>query len=130
MSPPYRPSTIVGFCRLLHCPPDTLKNIIQLMRFEVQPELVVQNNLKWSISLCLTIPPVAPNVFPVGQAGTIGNKEKILIFMHLTRANLSPGQVISPLYLKMSFFIEHLIFRTLTIEDESRMIYVKCERFS
>ena len=63
------------------------------MRFEVQPELVGQNNLKWSISLCLTIPPVAPNVFPVGQAGIIGNKEKILIFMHLARANLAPGQV-------------------------------------
>ena len=48
----------------------------------------------WSISLCLTIPPVAPNVFPVGQAGIIGNKEKILIFMQLTRANINlpPGQ--------------------------------------
>ena len=37
---------------------------------------------------------MAPNVFPVGQAGIIGNKEKILIFMQLTRANvqLPPGQ--------------------------------------
>ena len=92
-APPYRPNTISGFCRLLHCPSDTLKNIIQLMKFEVQPELVVQNSLKWNISLCLTIPPVAPNIFPVGQPGIIGNKEKILIFMHLSRANLPPGQV-------------------------------------
>ena len=108
VSPPYRPNTIVGFCRLLHCPSDTLKNIIQLMRFEVQPELVLQNNLKWSISLCLTIPPVAPNVFPVGQAGIIGNKEKILIFMHLTRANLPPGQVSARIhYLKDSQFKCH-----------------------
>jgi len=46
------------------------------------------------VSLCLTMPPVAPNVFPVGQAGIIGNKEKILIFLQLTRANvqLQPGQ--------------------------------------
>jgi len=92
-APPYRPNTLGGFCRLLHCSSDTLKNIIQLMKFEVQPELVVQNSLKWNISLCLTIPPVAPNIFPVGQPGIIGNKEKILIFMHLTRANLLPGQV-------------------------------------
>lgn len=92
VTPPYRPNTIVGFCKLLQCPSDTLKNIIQLMRFEVQPELVLKFNLKWSISLCLTIPPVAPNVFPVGQAGIIGNKEKILIFMHLTRVNLAAGQ--------------------------------------
>ena len=63
------------------------------MRFEVHPEQIAQNNLKWSISLCLTIPPVAPNVFPVGQAGFISNKEKFLIFMHLTRVNTPPGQV-------------------------------------
>ena len=64
------------------------------MRFEVQPELVTQSKLKWAVSLCLTMPPVAPNVFPVGQAGIIGNKEKILIFLQLTRANiqLPPNQ--------------------------------------
>ena len=73
---------------------ETLQNIVQLMRFEVQPELVTQSKLKWAVSLCLTMPPVAPNVFPVGQAGIIGNKEKILIFLQLTRANvaLQPGQ--------------------------------------
>ena len=94
VAPPYRPTFLSGFCRLLNCPQETLKNIVQLMRLELQPELVVQNKLKWSISLCLTIPPVAPNVFPVGQAGIIGNKEKILIFMQLTRANINlpPGQ--------------------------------------
>ena len=95
VAPPYRPTFLSGFCRLLHCPQDTLKNIVQLMRFEVQPELVTQNKLKWAVSLCLTMPPVAPNVFPVGQAGIIGNREKILIFLQLTRANvaLQPGQV-------------------------------------
>jgi len=94
VAPPYRPTFLSGFCRLLHCPQETLKNIVQLMRYEVMPELVVQGNLKWAVSICLSIPPVAPNVFPVGQAGIIGNKEKILIFMQLTRANvqLPPGQ--------------------------------------
>ena len=94
VAPPYRPTFLSGFCRLLHCPQETLQNIVQLMRFEVQPELVTQSKLKWAVSLCLTMPPVAPNVFPVGQAGIIGNKEKILIFLQLTRANvaLQPGQ--------------------------------------
>jgi len=94
VAPPYRPTFLSGFCRLLHCPQETLKNIVQLMRYEVMPELVVQGNLKWAVSLCLTIPSVAPNLFPVGQAGIIGNKDKILIFMQLTRANvqLPPGQ--------------------------------------
>ena len=76
-----------GFCKLLNCPTEVLKNIIQLMRFEIQPELVTQNKLKWSLSLCMTIPPFAVNTFPVGQAGIMGNKEKILVFMQLTRAN-------------------------------------------
>jgi len=89
VAPPYRPNTINGFCRLLNCPADTLKNIVHLMKYEVQPELVVQNKLKWAVSLCLTIPPVAPNVFPVGQPGVHGNKEKILMFMHLTRVNMN-----------------------------------------
>ena len=64
------------------------------MRYELHPELVAQNKLKWAISLCLTIPPFAPNVFPVGQAGIMGNADKILIFMQLTRANvqLPPNQ--------------------------------------
>ena len=73
------------------------------MKFEVHPELASQ--LKWNISLCLTIPPVAPNVFPVGQAGIICNKEKILIFMHLTRSNVLPGQVqCTYIYLDRKFF--------------------------
>jgi len=92
VAPPYRPNTMLGFVRLLHSQPETLKALIQLMRFEVQPELVQQSNLKWNISLCLTFPPVAPNVFPVGQAGILGTKEKILIFMQLTRVNQPPGQ--------------------------------------
>lgn len=92
VAPPYRPNTMLGFVRLLHSPPERLKALIQLMRFEVQPELVQQSNLKWNISLCLTFPPVAPQVFPVGQAGILGAKEKILIFMQLTRVNQPPGQ--------------------------------------
>ena len=94
VAPPYRPYFLSGFCKLLNCPSEALKNIVQLMRYELQPELVMQNKLKWSISLCLTIPPFAPNVFPVGQAGIMGNTDKILIFMQLTRANiqLPPNQ--------------------------------------
>lgn len=94
VAPPYRPTFISGFCRLLSCHIEPLKNIIQLMRYELSPELVVTNKLKWTVSLCLTIPPVAPTVFPVGQLGIMGNEQKILIFMQLTRANVSlpPGQ--------------------------------------
>ena len=94
VAPPYRPTFLSGFCKLLNCPTEVLKNIVKLMRYELQPELVVQEKLKWTISLCLTIPPFAPNVFPVGQAGFMGNKEKILIFLQLTRANiqLPPNQ--------------------------------------
>ena len=48
VAPPYRPTFLSGFCRLLNCPTEVLKNIIQLMRYELQPELVTQNKLKSS----------------------------------------------------------------------------------
>ena len=57
------------------------------MRYEIQPELVTQHKLKWSLSLCMTIPPFAVNTFPVDHAGIMGNKEKILAWPGLHAAD-------------------------------------------
>ena len=64
------------------------------MRFEIQPELVTQHKLKWSLSLCMTIPPFAVNTFPVGHAGIMDNKEKILAWSSCSW----PGQTILTFY--------------------------------
>ena len=49
------------------------------------PQAVTQDNLKWSIRLCLTVHPAAPNLLPVGQPGLLRVKEKMLMFFLLTR---------------------------------------------
>ena len=55
------------------------------MRYEMQPETVQSNNLKWSCKLCLTMPPAAPPLIPLGQPGLLTLKEKMLLFLQLTR---------------------------------------------
>ena len=37
----------------------------------MRPELETQENLKWSVRLCLTVPPAAPPLLPIGQPGEI-----------------------------------------------------------
>ena len=37
----------------------------------MRPELETQENLKWSVRLCLTVPPAAPPLLPIGQPGKI-----------------------------------------------------------
>ena len=57
------------------------------MRYEVKPETVTSNNLKWTCKLCLTMPPAAPKLIPLGQPGLLTLKEKMLLFLQLTRVN-------------------------------------------
>ena len=54
------------------------------------PETVAQNNLKWSIRICLTVPPAAPNLIPIGQPGLLRIREKMLMFFHLTHTGMPP----------------------------------------
>ena len=91
---PFRPNALTAFVRMLQCPVKPLKDIVGILRFEIMPELVVQNNFKWSCRICLTVPPAAPPIVPLGQPGLLRLKDKMLLFLHLTRANvtLPPGQ--------------------------------------
>ena len=59
----------------------------------MQPDTVVSNNLKWTCKLCLTMPPAAPQLIPLGQPGLLTLKEKMLLFLQLTRTNLPPGSL-------------------------------------
>ena len=61
------------------------------MRYEMQPETIHTNNLKWTCKLCLTMPPAAPQLIPLGQPGLLTLKEKMLLFLQLTRAGTLGG---------------------------------------
>lgn len=60
-------------------------------------ETVARENLKWSIRLCLTVPPAATGLLPVGHPGIFRVREKMLMFFHLTRTNTNPPPNTEPL---------------------------------
>merc|ERR1719184_443689 len=79
-----------AFCRMLLSPINALKDIIAIMLYEITPDIVTKNGLKWACRLCLTLPPAAPPIMPLGQPGVLRLKEKMLLFLHLTKVNNPP----------------------------------------
>ena len=65
---------------MLLSPINALKDIIAIMLYEITPEIVTKNGLKWACRLCLTLPPAAPPIMPLGQPGVLRLKEKMLLF--------------------------------------------------
>lgn len=88
--PPFRNQAIQAFCKILQSPIEALKDLIGIIRYDMMPETVAQNNLKWSIRICLTVPPAAPNLIPIGQPGLLRIREKMLMFFHLTHTGMPP----------------------------------------
>lgn len=76
----------MSFTRLLNAPINILKDFVQLMRLELAPD----RNMKWSMQLCLTIPPAAPPIAPSGMSSIVMIKNKMLFFLQLSR--LVPGE--------------------------------------
>ena len=68
-----------------------ISDIVAIMRYEMDPDTVIRNNLKWTCKLCLTMPPAAPPLIPLGQPGLLTLKEKMLLFLQLTRTNTPAG---------------------------------------
>eukprot|EP00095_Tigriopus_kingsejongensis_P000362 snap_masked-scaffold319_size207808-processed-gene-0.2 protein:Tk00362 transcript:snap_masked-scaffold319_size207808-processed-gene-0.2-mRNA-1 annotation:"mediator of rna polymerase ii transcription subunit 14" len=93
-APPFRPNAVTAFIKILLCPIEPLKDIVNIMRYEMHPELVRQNGLKWTCRICLTVPPSAPPIIPLSQPGLLRLHEKMLLFLHIIQANvqLPPGQ--------------------------------------
>lgn len=79
-APPYRPTSLNGFSRTLNLPPLVLKDAVQLMRLDLAPELLP--GAKWNMQFCMRVPPSAsPQIVPVGNAGVLTCREKILFFV-------------------------------------------------
>ncbi|EEC20233.1 conserved hypothetical protein [Ixodes scapularis] len=51
---------------------------------------VPDRSMKWSMQLCLTIPPAAPPIAPSGMSSVLVIKNKMLFFLQLTRT--VPGE--------------------------------------
>ena len=87
--PPFKANAVAAFCKILQCPIEPLKDIVNLLQYEMMPELVMNQNLKWNVKLCVTVPPSARPLMPPGQPGLLRVRDKMLMFFHLSRANIS-----------------------------------------
>ncbi|XP_017066396.1 mediator of RNA polymerase II transcription subunit 14 [Drosophila eugracilis] len=83
-APPYRPNSLYSVCRLLNLPAQVLKDFVQIMRLELKPELG-GDQLKWTVQMCMRMPPSAVPIVPSGNACVVLGRMKILFFLHITR---------------------------------------------
>ena len=81
--PPFKPNAVSSFCSMLSIPVNILKDIIQIMRLDLMPGLAQQQNYRWSVQWTLRVPPSAVPIVPVGMAGAMISRNKILIFVSI-----------------------------------------------
>lgn len=86
MAIPFKPVAIWTFGRLLNTPFRVLRDFVQLMKLELMPGTFNQQ-LKWSVQFCLTVPPSAPSFVPVGGSSVVTVKNKLLFFLYIRYAN-------------------------------------------
>lgn len=84
-APPYKPNALSGFGRMLNVPYNVLKDFIQIMKLELMPGLVQQQQMKWAVQWSLRTPPSATPIVPIGMAAVLVCRTKILFFLQITR---------------------------------------------
>ncbi|XP_011505329.1 PREDICTED: mediator of RNA polymerase II transcription subunit 14 [Ceratosolen solmsi marchali] len=100
---PYKPNTLLGFLNMLNLPFNVLKDFVQIMKLELIPGLVQQQQMKWTAQWCLRVPPSAMPIVPCGMPAVIQHKMKILFFLHILRLGVQcreeeePPSLILPL---------------------------------
>uniref|UniRef100_A0A1B6C077 Mediator of RNA polymerase II transcription subunit 14 n=1 Tax=Clastoptera arizonana TaxID=38151 RepID=A0A1B6C077_9HEMI len=99
-APPYKPNALCCFGRMLSVPYNVLKDFVQIMKLELIPGLVQQQQLKWAVQWCLRIPPSATPLIPTGMASVLMCRSKILFFLQITRIGvqyMEPLSLVLPL---------------------------------
>nr|XP_022906712.1 mediator of RNA polymerase II transcription subunit 14 isoform X2 [Onthophagus taurus] len=84
-SPPYKPLGLGGFTCMLNVPMNVLKDFVQIMRLDMLPSLAQQQGCKWAVQWMLRVPPSALPIVPTGMSGVHVYRNKILIFLQITR---------------------------------------------
>ena len=83
MAIPFKPNAIHAFGRLLNAPFRILRDLIQVMKLELIPSFAQQYQLKWSVQFCLTVPPSAPYIVPIGSSSILTATNKLLFFLYI-----------------------------------------------
>ena len=85
MAIPFKPMALHAFGRLLNAPYRILSDLVQLMKLELMPGTFGQV-LKWSVQFCLTVPPSAPTIVPIGASSVLTARNKMLFFLYIRLA--------------------------------------------
>lgn len=107
-APPFKPNSLSGFGRMLNVPFNVLKDFVQIMKLELMPGLIQQQQLKWAVQWSLRIPPSSTPIVPTGMAAVLVCRNKILFFLQITRvgvqypSGLEPPSLVLPLVYDVS----------------------------
>ncbi|XP_008554086.1 mediator of RNA polymerase II transcription subunit 14 [Microplitis demolitor] len=111
-APPYKPNTLSGFGKMLNVPFNVLKDFVQIMKLELNSNVVQQHQFKWSVQWCLRIPPSATPIVPTGMAAVLVCRNKILFFLQIVRIGMpyqgDPPSLVLPLVYDISTNITQL----------------------
>lgn len=80
-APPYRQVSLQSFIKLFSVPPPVLKDLIQIIRLELQPELCKNMGLNWNVQLCMRSSFIQLPIIPLGTAAIVYTKNKLLFFV-------------------------------------------------
>jgi len=88
MAIPFKPMALHAFARLLNAPYKILRDLVQIMKLELMPGTFGQV-FKWSVQFCLTVPPSAPSIVPIGASSVLTAKNKMLFFLYIRSVNVT-----------------------------------------
>lgn len=80
-APPYRQNSLYGFTRLFNVPPYVLKDLIQIIRLEMKPDLCKSMGLHFSVQLSLRATFSVLPIIPLGAPAVVNTKNKLLFFV-------------------------------------------------
>jgi mediator of RNA polymerase II transcription subunit 14 len=84
-APPYRQSSLYGFTRLFNVPPYILKDLIQIIRLEMKPDMCKSMGLHFNAQLSLRATFSQLPIIPLGAPAVVNTKNKLLFFVSLFR---------------------------------------------
>lgn len=82
-APPYRQVSLQSFIKIFSVPPPVLKDLIQIVRLELQPDLCKPMGLNWKVQLCMRSSFIQMPMIPLGTAAVVYTKNKLLFFVSI-----------------------------------------------
>lgn len=87
-APPYRQASLLSFIRLFSVPPPVLKDLIQIIRYELKPELCKSMGFNWTIQICMRSSFNQLTIIPLGTPAVVITKNKLLFFVSFIQSSL------------------------------------------